>query len=136
MIRRLIEPEEVALIIGISDDVEERYSCTRGEWVQMLVSICSDPRIFIIGAFDLDNNMVGYAFCQSYVSPPISNGVHIIYAYSPDNEEDNELAMLEIKNWAKELGANKISATTKNSEVLLGKYGFKESEFKILEIDL
>jgi len=136
MIKRLIEPAEVALIISVNDDVEERYGCLKGEWVQFLVSICEDPRVFIVGIFDEEDNMIGYALSQNYVCPPLSNAVHIIYACSPGNTEDNELGMESIKEWARGLGANKITATTRSPEILLGRYDFKESEYRILEIDL
>lgn len=135
MIRRLIEPEEVALIISISDDVEDEYGCTKGEFVQLLISICKDPRVLIIGMFNEKDKLTGYIFAQNYISL-LSKVIHIIYIYPIEDTEDNELCIEAIKEWARELGADKITTSIKNPEVLIGRYDFKESEYHILEIDL
>jgi len=136
MIKVLTEPEEVALIISINDDVEEKYNCIRGEWVQLLVSVCKDPRTLIIGMFDEEDNMNGYIFVQNYVSPPLSKIVHIIYAYPLTNIEDLRLAIEEIKDWAREQGADKLTVSVKEPEIFINNFEFNISEYKILEIGL
>jgi len=136
MIKRLQTIKEVIHIIKVEDDVEERYECEKGEWIQFLTKIVADDRVLILASFNEYEEIVGYVVAQNAVVPPLGYYVHIIYAYSPGNKE-NFLMMEEIKKWALSIGAKEISATVKPEGIdRLLKYGFIESEFKILKFKI
>ena len=136
MLKRLQTVKEVIHIIKVEDDVEKRYNCKKGEWIQFLTKIVEDDRVFIIASFNEYDEIVGYVIAQNAVVPPLGWYVHIIYAYSPGNKE-NFLMMEEIKKWGLSIGATEISATVKPGGVdRLLKYGFIESEFKILKFKI
>ena len=136
MLKRLQTVKEVIHIIKVEDDVEKRYNCKKGEWIQFLTKIVEDDRVFIIASFNEYEEIVGYVIAQNAVVPPLGWYVHIIYAYSPGNKE-NFLMMEEIKKWGLLIGATEISATVKPGGVdRLLKYGFIESEFKILKFKI
>ena len=136
MLKRLQTIKEVIHIIKVEDDVEKRYNCKKGEWIQFLTKIVEDDRVFIIASFNEYEEIVGYVIAQNAVVPPLGWYVHIIYAYSPGNKE-NFLMMEEIKKWGLLIGAREISATVKPAGVdRLLKYGFIESEFKILKFKI
>lgn len=136
MIKRLRTVEEVIHLVKVEDDVEERYQCERGEWIQLLTKIVKNDSVFIIASFNEYDEITGYGVAQNAVVPPLGYYVHIIYAYSPKNSENFEM-LEKIKEWAISLGAKEITATVKpDGADKLIKYGFVESEFKILKFDL
>lgn len=136
MIIKLDTPEKIVKILSIEDIAEEMYKCTKGEWVQFLMSIFQSPNVLVLASVDSEENILGYTIVQNAIIPPISNSVHIIYAYSPGNE-DNAEAFAMIKNWALSLGADKITATSKIAVLdKIKKYGFTETDYRILELPL
>ena len=136
MLKRLQTVEEVIQLIKVEDDVEGRYDCEKGEWIQFLTKIVTDKRIFIIASFNEEEEIVGYVIAQNSVVPPLGYYCHIIYAYSPKNKENFEM-MEEIRKWAIAIGARAITATVKSGGVdRLIKYGFVESEFKLLKFEI
>jgi len=136
MLKRLQTPEEVIQLIKIKDDVEERYDCEKGEWIQFLTKIVQDKRVFIIASFNDEEEIIGYVIAQNSVIPPLGYHAHIIYAYSLKNSENFDM-MEEIRKWALSIGAKSITATVKPGGIdRLLKYGFIESEYKILKFEI
>ena len=136
MIIKLDTPDKIMLLLKVEDTVEEMYKCSRGEWIQFLISIIQSPNIMILASVDKDNIINSYTIVQNAIAPPLSNSVHIIYAFSSNNKDNIEI-FNTIKNWALSLGAKKITATSKlNVLDKIKKYGFIETDYRILEFEL
>jgi len=135
MIIKLDTPDKIMLLLKVEDTVEEMYKCSRGEWIQFLISIIQSPNIMILASVDKDNIINSYTIIQNAIVPPLSNSVHIIYNFSLEDKENNEM-FNTIKNWALSLGADRITMTTKIDILNFEKYGFIETGYKILEVEI
>lgn len=134
MIKRLTTEEEVAELIGIEDEyVEDIYGCTKGEWIQWLISKIRNES-FWLSAIYKDNKPVSYLVGMKMLVPPIANGLSILYARLTTSESDNSRLLEEFKEWGRSLGVEKILFQTSIPEVFY-KYGFKEIK-TVMELKL
>ena len=133
-VKKLETAEEIAKLLGVQDDVEDYIPCSRGEWVQWLVSQAENERIGIWANLDGADRINSYIVVFNNVEPPISNSLFIPYVWSVLGQEENEEVLAEVMRWGQERGAKKIRAMTMEPEKL-EKYGFnKVAEIVELEI--
>ena len=125
-IERIIDAGGIAKILKLEDNIEECFPCTRGEWIQWLMSVVDQlDKIYIMG-ITTNEKLTGYFVVVNSVLPPLCDSVFALYSYSPKNVNENIEGLLLLKDWAKEQGAKSIKFMTKN--VLAHKmYGFVET---------
>ena len=132
MIKRLTEPHEIVEIMKIEDNVEALFPCSRSEWVQWLMRAVLDNNLLILGSYNENNDLDGYAIARNNIFPPLSDHVYIMYVYAPKMLKDLDEGIRMIEAWAKKLGARKIRFAT--SKALVGKlHRFKETGLIVME---
>lgn len=126
MIKRLTEPNDIAKLMKFSDNVEEVFPCSRGEWVQWLMGNCANDGLFVMAVIDDREEITGYLVARNQVLPPLSDCVYVKYAYLPGNIQENEPVKDELVKWAKNCKARRIILTAKDADALKP-YGFEET---------
>jgi len=124
--------KDIAEILRISDDrLEKQLPCTKGEWVQWLMTMIGKKNAIGVWIAREEENkpILGYVVAVNSIAPPISNSVLILYSTIclVGSDEVNGIAIEKIKSWASELGAKKLSLFTDHPQISR-RYGFVESE--------
>jgi len=128
MVTRLETGEEIAYLLGVNDDVEKYFPCSRAEWVQWLVSQAHNPGIGIWVGYDDYKDIESYIVCVNTIAPPLSHEIFILYAWSRMGVDRNQEAFGEVIEWAQAIGATGIRAEALGDgqkQVMEG-YGFKQ----------
>ena len=127
MIKRLTTEEEVAELIGIDDEnIEDIFGCTKGEWIQWLVSQATNENLFILASYK-DDFISDYIVVSNTVCPPLTDSISILYVYSKLGKTKHEEVLKEIVKWGISLGAKRIIMQTK-TPILFYRYGFEETD--------
>lgn len=121
MIKRLKTKEEIAKLLGLQDNAEEYFPCSRGEWIQWLGERADSPKVAIWARFKDDECISSYVVAFDMVNLPLSRHVFIVYLSS----------LLEFKEfldpiieWSRSLGATSVRGIT-DIEGVFDKHGFK-----------
>jgi len=127
--------EDVARLIGINDTIIECFAGDRGEVIQFLCQCLEQENPNVAVWINDDNGINAYIVAINNVQPPVADYVFIPYAYCKAGSAIGTEIFRAVTEWARELGARAIQMATKLPEHF-ARYGFKESEFKLMEFDL
>lgn len=99
------EVEDIAKILTLEDTLANHFPCSRGEWVQWLISQADNPKINVIGDI-VDNQIVGYMVLVNNVMPPVFNTCACLFVWSKTHRITLNL-VAEGKLWKEAIGAQK-----------------------------
>jgi len=128
-LERIISPLGISELIKVQDNgIEKKFFCSKGEWIQWLISIIEKQEIIGVWAVREEEGkpIKGYVVGINSIAPPISNSVMLLYSsicYA-NSEDANRLAVEAIVNWGRTLGAREVALFTDHPD-LSSKYGFK-----------
>jgi len=115
MVRKL-EVEDIAKILVIADHLEDHLTCTRGEWIQFLISQVDNPKMHIIGDVDENGDIRGYMVLVNNILPPIFDSVVVLFVWTQHGSLCCDRDIIRpltssARAWAKEIGAQRGVAT-------------------------
>ena len=125
------DPEDISSILNLVDDrLEGQIPCSKIEWVQWLMQNIDKEEFLAIWVAKESQMLMGYMVALNALYPPISASIMILYQSffslkDEENQHKGELVLAQVKKWAMNLGATKISIVTKYPRIN-SKFGFKE----------
>jgi len=128
-VERIISPLGISELMKVQDDrIEKKFFCSKGEWIQWLVSIIEKQEMIGVWAVreEEKGSIEGYVVALNSIAPPISNSVMLLYSsicYA-NSEDANRLAIEAIIDWGRTLGAKEVALFTNHPD-LSCKYGFE-----------
>lgn len=135
MIIQATKPSEVMALIGIEDDVEVYFPCTRIEWIQFLVKHCGNPKFAIFISMKNEREVNGYAVVANNIFPPLSYEASLIFVWVSGGFEISKALSETVRVWAKERGCKKLVTRSTKPDRLLSFHEFKVVA-KIAELEL
>ncbi len=132
--------KDISDILFLADKkFDENVPCTLEEWVQWLMQVVGDEEKFGIWVGrNEEKELRAYIVVLDCQMPPISDSVMVLYySFIDPNEaiKETQNAFEEIKKWAEERGAEKISLFTKHPRVM-STFGFIKEEGTPMTLNL
>jgi len=135
-IERITGDKLIGTILGLQDErLEKQVGCSKAEWVQHLIEMAKIEGYMGIWGLTEKKHVKRYMVAVNGIMPPISHVICILYQNFFSDNENGMLALLQVKNWGRSLGAEKIVIQTLYPRIN-EKFGFHKEPGETMYMDI